>query len=34
MKYKQLCLDLKEAVAENTFNDYGIQTIGLPKWAY
>ncbi len=33
MKYKQLCLDLKNAMAENKWADYGIQTIGLPKWA-
>ncbi len=32
-KYKQLCLDLKEAIETKTFPDYGIQTIGLPKWA-
>jgi exodeoxyribonuclease VIII len=33
VKYKQLCLDLKNAIAENKFSDYGIQTIGLPRWA-
>jgi exodeoxyribonuclease VIII len=33
LKYKQLCLDLKNAIEENDFKDYGIQTIGLPKWA-
>jgi len=32
-KYKQLCLDLKTALETNSFCDYGIQTIGLPKWA-
>lgn len=32
-KYKQLCLDLKEALETNTFPDYGIQQISLPKWA-
>ena len=33
MKYKQICLDLKNAITENKWADYGIQTIGLPKWA-
>ena len=33
IKYKQLCLDLKNAIEENRWQDYGIQTIGLPKWA-
>lgn len=33
MKYKQLCLDMKEAFISNTFTDYGVQQIGLPKWA-
>jgi len=33
MKYKQICLDIKNAIHDNVFNDYGIQTIGLPKWA-
>jgi exodeoxyribonuclease VIII len=32
-KYKQICLDLKTALETNSFCDYGIQTIGLPKWA-
>jgi len=32
-KYKQICLDLNEAKETNTFADYGIMTIGLPKWA-
>lgn len=32
-KYKQLCLDLKAALKDNYFPDYGIQKIGLPKWA-
>lgn len=32
-KYKTLCVELKEAIATNNFQDYGIQTIGLPKWA-
>jgi hypothetical protein len=34
IKYKQLCLDLKNAIEENKWADYGIQTIGLPKWAF
>lgn len=33
IKYKQLCLDLKNAIEENKWADYGIQTISLPKWA-
>lgn len=33
VKYKNICLDMKRSLEENTFNDYGIQTIGLPKWA-
>ena len=33
MKYKQICLDLKNAIEENKWQDYGIQTISLPKWA-
>jgi exodeoxyribonuclease VIII len=33
MKYKQLCLDLKAARKENNWQDYGVMTIGLPKWA-
>lgn len=33
MKYKQICLDMKTALEANSFSDYGIQTIGLPKWA-
>lgn len=32
-EYKQLALDLKHAIAHNTFDDYPIQTIGLPRWA-
>lgn len=32
-KYKQLCLDIKNAIVHNDFKDYGIQTIGLPRWA-
>ena len=32
-KYKQICIDLKNARETNSFNDYGIQTISLPKWA-
>ena len=33
VKYKQLCLDLKNARETNEYSDYGIQTISLPKWA-
>jgi hypothetical protein len=33
IKYKQICLDLKNAIEENKWQDYGIQTISLPKWA-
>lgn len=33
MKYKQLLLDLKNALDLNNFKDYGTQIIGLPKWA-
>ena len=33
VKYKQICLDLKNSMNENNFKDYGIQTISLPKWA-
>lgn len=32
-KYKQALLDLKAAKESKDFPDYGIQTIGLPKWA-
>lgn len=32
-KYKQICLDMKESINSQTFGDYGIQTLGLPKWA-
>jgi hypothetical protein len=32
-KYKEICLALKEAVGINKFTDYGVHTIGLPKWA-
>jgi hypothetical protein len=33
MKYKQLLLDMKASIAENKWVDYGIQKIGLPRWA-
>ncbi len=33
VKYKNILLDLKNAIVHNTYQDYGIQTIGLPKWA-
>lgn len=32
-KYKRLLLELKEAQETNSFCDYGIQTISLPRWA-
>lgn len=32
-EYKQLLIDLKNAMHDNTFSDYPVQTIGLPKWA-
>lgn len=32
-KYKQLCIDLKNAQETNSFIDYGVQQISLPKWA-
>jgi hypothetical protein len=33
VKYKNILLDLKNAIGHNTYQDYGIQTIGLPRWA-
>lgn len=33
-KYKHACLDLKEAIADDKWDDYGIRTISLPKWAF
>lgn len=33
VKYKNICLDMKRSLEENSFQDYGIQTISLPKWA-
>lgn len=32
-KYKQACLDIKNAIVHNKYDDFGIQTISLPKWA-
>lgn len=32
-EYKNIALDLKRAIVDNEFNDYPVQTIGLPKWA-
>lgn len=32
-KYKRLCLELLNSLETDTFSDYGIQTISLPKWA-
>lgn len=32
-KYKQICLDLKAALEQQVWIDYGVQTISLPKWA-
>lgn len=34
IKYKQLCLDLKNSLTENKWQDYGTMNIGLPKWAF
>lgn len=31
--YKQVCLDIKHASVHNEYLDYGIEKIGLPKWA-
>lgn len=33
MEFKQLLLDLKDCIHDNTFSDYPSMTIGLPKWA-
>lgn len=33
VKYKNILLDIKNAIGHNTYQDYGIQTIGLPRWA-
>lgn len=33
IKYKNILLEMKRALEENSFSDYGIQTISLPKWA-
>jgi hypothetical protein len=33
VKYKNILLDIKNAIGHNEYQDYGIQTIGLPKWA-
>lgn len=32
-KYKQLLIDIKSAIEDNNYPDYGVQTIGLPSWA-
>lgn len=32
--YKSVCLDMKAARELNEWNDYGVQTVGLPKWAF
>ena len=31
-EYKQILLDLKAAMCENVYNDYAVETIGLPTW--
>lgn len=31
-EYKKLLVDLKSAIVHNEFEDYEIQTVGLPKW--
>ncbi len=33
MKYKEICVDIKHAIVHNTYKDYGVETIGLPRWA-
>jgi exodeoxyribonuclease VIII len=33
LEYKNLLLDLKQCICDNTFNDYPVISIGLPKWA-
>lgn len=33
-KYKQICMELKELRETNVYQDYGVQTISLPKWAF
>jgi len=33
VKYKNICLEMKRSLEENSFQDYGVQQIGLPKWA-
>lgn len=33
VKYKNILLEMKNAIAENNFRDYGVQTIGIPSWA-
>lgn len=33
IRYKNICLEIKHAIAHNEFTDYPIQTISLPKWA-
>lgn len=33
VKYKNILLELKNAAVHNTYENYGIQTIGLPRWA-
>ena len=33
VKYKNILLDIKNAIQENSYGDDGIQTIGLPRWA-
>lgn len=33
LRYKEILVALKSAIGHNTFDDYGIQTIGLPRWA-
>ena len=32
-KYKSILLELKNAIVHNVYSDYGVQTIGLPRWA-
>lgn len=32
-KYKNILLDLRNAIGDNFYPAYGVQTIGLPRWA-
>jgi hypothetical protein len=32
IEYKELLLDMNTCIFSNTYNDYAVQTIGLPRW--